>query len=106
VFHLMVIFMHFGALSGAAAEFDNATAGRTPACVLSLRSGWGGGIGGKDGREKLGRLIVQLGSQCLPTFIVAQCWMHYFSMKKYGEVKMLNMMAPSKMSENWWLLFY
>jgi len=55
--------LHIWALSGAAAGSVDATAGRTPACMVSLRGGWGDASRGRDGREKLDRLIVQLGSR-------------------------------------------
>ncbi len=45
------------------AKFDNANAGRTPACVLALRGGRGGVPEGIGGVVKVRRLIVKLGSQ-------------------------------------------
>ena len=44
-------------------EFDDANAGRTPACVLALRGDRGGVPGGRGGVVKVTRLNVKLGSQ-------------------------------------------
>ncbi len=48
---------------GVVAEFGNATAGRTPSPVLSLRGTRVEGSGGTRGIGKVSRLIVELGSQ-------------------------------------------
>ncbi len=45
----MVVLMDFGALSGVAAKFDDATTRRMPACVLLLRGGQGMGAEGEMG---------------------------------------------------------
>jgi hypothetical protein len=44
------------------AKFGNATAGRTPSCVLLLRGAGVEGSGGTRGIKKVSRLIVKLGS--------------------------------------------
>jgi hypothetical protein len=41
-------------------EFDNADAGRTPACVLALRGGRGGGAGRERGSSKSGQTHRQI----------------------------------------------
>jgi hypothetical protein len=43
-------------------KFGNATAGRTPSCVLSLRGSGVEGSRGTRGIKKVSRLIVKLGS--------------------------------------------
>jgi hypothetical protein len=48
-FPSMVVLMDFGALSGVAAKFDDATTRRMPACVLLLRGGQGMGAEGEMG---------------------------------------------------------
>ncbi len=91
-FALMVFLMDFWALLGAVAEFDNATARRTPACMLLLRGGQGDGGGGRDGRVILARLIVQLGSWCWPQFFDVWCLMPYFSTQKLWWGQNINML--------------
>ena len=48
---------------GVVAEFGNATSGRTPSRVLSMRGAGVEGSGGTRGIRKVSRLIVELGSR-------------------------------------------
>jgi hypothetical protein len=59
---LTVILLHQWEPLGVVAEFGDATAGRTPSRVLSLRGTEVEGSGGTRGIGKVSRLILKLGS--------------------------------------------
>ncbi len=66
------------------AEFGNATAGRMPSCVLSLRGAGVEGSRGTRGIKKVSRLIAKLGSWGWPQTNDVPFLMAHILAKKYG----------------------
>ncbi len=107
---LAVILLRWWEPLGVVAEFGDATTGRTPSHVLSLRSTGVEGSRAMRGIGKVSRLIVKLGSRGWPQKKDVHWLRPNNSTKKYGEGTMLrcnqtnsralNTMVPLKCSEN------
>jgi hypothetical protein len=67
-FALMVFLLCFWALLGAATKFEDATAGRIPVCVLSVKGCKGVGRERDGGGEKVSMPMVVIGTLGLPQF--------------------------------------
>ncbi len=84
-----VILLHWWGPLGVVAEFGDATAGRMPSRVLSLRGAGVEGSRGMRGIGKVTRLIVILGSRGWPQKHNVRWLRPNNSTKKYGEGTML-----------------